>query len=170
MKGKCLLQSGAKVQEDLDFNEGLFTLFSANNTYAVGNVVRYQDGLYRCHTAVAAAGPWTGDTNWAKTTVDALLGGIQSGTKLYKHTMKFEGGTVYLINNSSEVITERFGAYLAFHNANCISAKMIEGPHVYIVLNISLNGDEDETISFLTEEGETMSFPVSFKNDTVTAL
>ena len=95
---------------------------------------------------------------------------ISGGTKLYKHTMKFEGGTVYLINNSSEVITERFGAYLAFHNANCISAKMIEGPHVYIVLNISLNGDEDETISFLTEEGETMSFPVSFKSDTVTEL
>ena len=76
MKGKCLLQSGAKVQEDLDFNEGLFTLFSANNTYQVGNVVRYQDGLYRCHTAVAAAGAWTGNTNWTKTTVDTLLGAV----------------------------------------------------------------------------------------------
>ena len=75
MRKTVLTQSGAQVQEDLDFNEGLFYAFSTNATYSVGDIVRYQDQLYKCHTAVSVAGAWTGSTNWTAGTADELLTG-----------------------------------------------------------------------------------------------
>lgn len=75
MRKTVLTQSGAQVQEDLDFNEGLFYAFSTNATYSVGDIVRYQDQLYKCHTAVSVAGAWTGSTNWTAGTADELLAG-----------------------------------------------------------------------------------------------
>lgn len=38
--------------------------FSAASTYAVGDIVLYDNVLYKCHTAVTVAGAWTGSTNW----------------------------------------------------------------------------------------------------------
>ncbi len=45
-------------------------LFSTTATYAVGDYCIYQNVLYKCHTAVATAGAWTGTTNWTQTSVD----------------------------------------------------------------------------------------------------
>ena len=38
--------------------------FSATATYDVGDIVEHEDSLFRCISAVTAAGAWTGDTNW----------------------------------------------------------------------------------------------------------
>lgn len=38
--------------------------FSELSTYAVGDIVLYDNLLYKCHTAVTVAGAWTGSTNW----------------------------------------------------------------------------------------------------------
>ena len=38
--------------------------FSGLSTYAVGDVVLYDNVTYKCHTAVTVAGAWTGSTNW----------------------------------------------------------------------------------------------------------
>lgn len=50
--------------------------FSTSSTYAVGEYVTYNGGLYRCTTAVTTAGAWTGSTNWTADTMtdpDAVL-------------------------------------------------------------------------------------------------
>lgn len=38
--------------------------FSESSTYAVDDIVLYETGLYKCHTAVVTPGSWTGSTNW----------------------------------------------------------------------------------------------------------
>lgn len=38
--------------------------FSESSTYAVDDIVLYNTGLYKCHTAVVTPGSWTGSTNW----------------------------------------------------------------------------------------------------------
>lgn len=49
-----------------------FPEFSTDSTYAVGDVVTHDGGLYVCSTAVETAGPWdAGD--WTATTIAALL-------------------------------------------------------------------------------------------------
>ena len=73
MSKTVLTQTGAKVQEDLDFNENLVNEFSAENTYELGDVVRYQDKIYKCHTAVTTAGEWTGGDNWTEKNIENLL-------------------------------------------------------------------------------------------------
>ena len=47
----------------------LAPVFSTANTYAVKDVVLYDNKVWICHTAVTTAGAWTGSTNWTQTTV-----------------------------------------------------------------------------------------------------
>ena len=47
----------------------LAPVFSTANTYAVKDVVLYDNKVWICHTAVTTAGAWTGSTNWSQTTV-----------------------------------------------------------------------------------------------------
>lgn len=47
----------------------LAPVFSTSNTYAVKDVVLYDNKVWICHTAVTTAGAWTGSTNWTQTTV-----------------------------------------------------------------------------------------------------
>jgi len=44
------------------------TAFSTSSTYAKGDYVTKDSKTYRCHTAVAEAGAWSGDTNWTEVT------------------------------------------------------------------------------------------------------
>lgn len=48
--------------------------FLDSAVYAVGDLVMYNNLLYRCHTAVTTPGAWTGSTNWTRTDIDSLLG------------------------------------------------------------------------------------------------
>ena len=47
----------------------LAPVFSTANTYAVKDVVLYDNKIWICHTAVTTAGAWTGSANWTQTTV-----------------------------------------------------------------------------------------------------
>lgn len=55
--------------------------FSQLSTYAVGDIVLYDNDLYKCHTAVTVAGAWTGSTNWTSWTL--AEGGGGGGTSDY---------------------------------------------------------------------------------------
>ena len=79
MRKTVLTQSGAQVQEDLNFNEGLFPYFSTSSTYAVGAFVRYEDKIYRCHTAVASPGAWSGSTNWEVKDIPGVIDSVVLG-------------------------------------------------------------------------------------------
>lgn len=46
--------------------------FDATSTYSVGEYVMYNNLLYVCTTTVTTPGPWTGSTNWTRTTVDSI--------------------------------------------------------------------------------------------------
>lgn len=46
--------------------------FESTNTYNVGELVIYNNLLYRCVTAVTNPGPWTGSSNWERINVDTL--------------------------------------------------------------------------------------------------
>lgn len=71
-----LRQTGAEIQEDLDFTESLFPFFSETSTYEVGDIVRYQGKIYKCTSAIAIPEYWTGDLHWIECTVDELLAAI----------------------------------------------------------------------------------------------
>ena len=47
--------------------------FLDSATYAIGDLVIYNNLLYRCHTAVTTPGAWTGSTNWSRTDIDTLI-------------------------------------------------------------------------------------------------
>ena len=50
--------------------------FDATATYAVNDLVIYNNLLYICTTAVTTPGAWTGSTNWNRTTLENQLSNI----------------------------------------------------------------------------------------------
>lgn len=52
--------------------------FSSSSTYAVNDIVIYNNLLYKCTTAVNIPGPWTGSTNWARITIKNELSGLNT--------------------------------------------------------------------------------------------
>lgn len=49
--------------------------FQPTETYAVGDLVIYNNLLYVCSTAVTDPGTWTGSTNWSRVTVEGFVNG-----------------------------------------------------------------------------------------------
>lgn len=47
--------------------------FKTTETYAVGDIVIYNNLLYICTTAVNVPGAWTGSTNWSRETVEGYV-------------------------------------------------------------------------------------------------
>ena len=78
MQKTVFTQTGAKIQEDLNFNEALVPYFSTSSTYAVGDIVRYEDKIYKCHTAVAVAGAWTAAKKITEVIDEAILGPLNA--------------------------------------------------------------------------------------------
>jgi len=70
-----LTQTAAQIQKDLDLTEHIQPKFSSSSTYAVGDLVTYNGYLYKCIVAITTAGDWTGNTNWAITTLKEELAG-----------------------------------------------------------------------------------------------
>lgn len=61
--------------------------YSASSTYAIGDVVIYNGGLYKCTTTISSAEAWT-SSHWSATTVDGLISNLQTtiATKVDKTT------------------------------------------------------------------------------------
>lgn len=51
----------------------LAATFDSTATYNVGDYVIYNNLLYICDVAVTTPGPWTGSTNWSRTTMSDIL-------------------------------------------------------------------------------------------------
>lgn len=47
--------------------------FQTTETYAVGDLVIYNNLLYICTTAVSTPGAWTGNTNWSRATLEGYV-------------------------------------------------------------------------------------------------
>lgn len=47
--------------------------FIDSATYSVGDLVIYNNLLYKCHTAVVVPGAWTGSANWSRTDMDSII-------------------------------------------------------------------------------------------------
>jgi len=75
-------QTGQQLQNDINLIEnGIGYAFSSSQTYAVGDLVIYNNKLWKCSTAVTSAGDWTGTTNWTETKITnelELIGNIVS--------------------------------------------------------------------------------------------
>ena len=162
MKKVILNQTGEKIQEDLNFTEKMFAVYDTSSTYAKDNVVRYGDKLYKCKTN-NTTGTWD-SSKWDEVKLNNLL-----GTKLYKHSIKYRGGYVYIINKSSSPISDRYYVPMAMNSSNCVSAKYNSGVYYNQILRI-VNGEYDDTIYYIDEYGQVGSLPVEFQNDTVTEL
>lgn len=52
--------------------------FDAASVYNIGDLVIYNNLLYRCKVAVTTPGAWTGSTNWDRITLDNLIMSIRS--------------------------------------------------------------------------------------------
>lgn len=84
----------------------LAPVFSTANTYAVKDVVLYDNKVWICHTAVTTAGAWTGSTNWTQTTVGET-GGVATYAELPDKPSI----------NGNEVSGNKTGAQLGLQNA-----------------------------------------------------
>lgn len=47
--------------------------FQSTETYAVGDLVIYNNLLYKCTVAVTDPGAWTGSTNWTRDTIENVI-------------------------------------------------------------------------------------------------
>lgn len=84
----------------------LAPVFSTANTYAVKDVVLYDNKVWICHTAVTTAGAWTGSTNWSQTTVGET-GGVATYADLPDKPSI----------NGNELSGNKTGAQLGLQNA-----------------------------------------------------
>lgn len=60
--------------------------FSASSTYVVGDHVIYNNLLYVCTVDVAVPGPWTGTTNWNRTTIEEYIQSLKASNIAYSLT------------------------------------------------------------------------------------
>ena len=84
----------------------LAPVFSTANTYAVKDVVLYDNKVWICHTAVTTAGAWTGSTNWTQTTVGETGGVAKYADLPDKPSI-----------NGNELSGNKTGAQLGLQNA-----------------------------------------------------
>ena len=68
--------------------------FDPTATYPVGEYVMYNNLLYVCTTAVTTPGPWTGSSNWDRTTLDSIATSVNSRIATLENDM---------ITNSTEL-------------------------------------------------------------------
>ena len=78
--------------------------FSTTDVYSVGDHVIYNNLLYRCTTAVAIPGPWTGSANWTRTTLEEMFDSLKyeefsSGVWTWR---KYADGTLEMWGESDE--------------------------------------------------------------------
>ena len=52
--------------------------FQTTETYAVGDLVMYNNLLYICTVAVSDPGAWTGSTNWSRTTLESFVNNLDA--------------------------------------------------------------------------------------------
>ena len=61
--------SGIVLKVNSVYSNNIAPAFSTLLTYVVGDVVTYQNQVYKCTTAIQSPGSWTGSTNWTETSI-----------------------------------------------------------------------------------------------------
>lgn len=106
---------------DISDNDDLVDrgVFKTTETYAVGDMVVYEgDGkCYKCHTAVATAGAWTGATNWGVCEAYEYFNDIPDHAL---DTMQFTAREGFLYINGKQI---EFAQSLSFSLDNGLTQK-----------------------------------------------
>ena len=76
--------------------------FDTTATYEAGDIVIYNNLLYRCIADVTTPGPWTGTTNWSRTTVEALINEKQTKTASLPSGAASPDSIVPILNNGTD--------------------------------------------------------------------
>jgi len=83
-------------------------------TYETGEIVIFNNLMYRCIEPVTTPGPWTGSINWARLTVDDIVTMINNNVKIDVNVYNIAnyGGTITCIKqgNIVTIIGRRIGA------------------------------------------------------------
>lgn len=88
--------------------------FSTSSTYAVGDIVIYNNTLYICTTAVSTAGAWD-SSKWTATSVEALLA-LKANTN---QVVRLDTNTDTFTNSSYKRLKTNYGFYFqAVNNDN----------------------------------------------------
>lgn len=77
--------------------------FQTTETYAVGDIVIYNNLLYKCSVAVETPGAWTGSTNWSRTTLETEINASKSEVRPV--------GSIYMsiVDDTVAKVQARFG-------------------------------------------------------------
>lgn len=73
--------------------------YSASSAYAIGDVVIYEDGLYKCNTTISSGEAWTA-SHWTATAVDTLIGELQTTTNNLNSTVSNHTTSINSLNST----------------------------------------------------------------------
>lgn len=68
--------------------------FDSTTVYSVGEHVIYNSLLYVCSVAIVTPGPWTGSTNWTRTTIETMINTLN--TTMLNNTIYGVGDSINL--------------------------------------------------------------------------
>lgn len=143
-------------------------VFSDTATYAVGDMVVYPtDGkCYKCHTAVATAGAWTGSTNWT------VLESYEYFDSIPDHatdTMQFTAREGFLYINGKQI---EFAQSLSFSLDNGLTQKFaIFVPNAISTTPLELNVTGDLSTYLVGGESDAKQmFNDAIANETIELL
>ena len=172
-----LLDSDEVVKElegrmkDITNNDDLLDrgVFSTSATYAVGDMVLYEtDGkCYKCHTAVATAGAWTGNTNWTELESYEYIESIPDHAT---DTMQFTAREGFLYVNGKQI---QFAQSLSFSLDNGLTQKFaIFVPNAIssTPLALDITGDMTTYVIGGTESEAKKMFNNAIDNETIELL
>ena len=107
--------------------------FLDSATYAVGDLVMYNNLLYKCHTAVVTPGAWTGSSNWSRTDIDTIinnlalddLADVTFGTPQGGQVLEYDGYVWKNNNLTKDESVSPVTGYTLVYNSSGINNKIV---------------------------------------------
>lgn len=108
--------------------------FSATDTYNVGDLVIYNNLLYRCTVAITVPGAWSGSDNWTRETIENKIDALS-------------GSNIPMEAGSSTMINTKFGQVDSAINSKVSASDMIVKSKGDTNIQISADGYDTRTIA-----------------------
>lgn len=94
--------------------------FQTTETYALGDLIIYNNLLYVCTTAVDVPGAWTGSTNWSRITVEGAISNEVSDLETSISNKADKNGSSVSISAVTDVSTILNGGTKRIGNLICL--------------------------------------------------
>ena len=146
--------------------------FDTTSTYNVGDIVIYNNLLYKCTTAVTTPGAWTGSTNWSRITIESIIDDAVATLNTKINALTLQVGDSYsaivdkivtgrMYNDGSQVI--------CFYPLDRPIAGNSNGVRIALANNCNIfsDGDHVATVAagtytgFVTDGGISITFTLS---------